>query len=105
MSLSISMPGRNPKMERRHRSLLAGVEKQCLLWLANRLPGWVQPDHLTLLASASTFMGGVSYAGALVETRLHLVIRRARHPLGAGEGAGDPVVRFRPSFPLRELRG
>ncbi len=64
MSLSISIPGRNPKMERRHRSLLAGVEKQCLLWLANRLPGWVQPDHLTLLAWASTFMGGVSYAAA-----------------------------------------
>lgn len=64
MSLSISMPGRNPKMERQHGSLLAGPEKRCLVWLANRLPGWVQPDHLTLLAAASTFMGGLSYAAA-----------------------------------------
>ena len=62
MSLSISMPGRNPGMTRRHESLLAGVEKQCLVWLADRMPWWVQPDHLTLLALVSTLMAGVSYA-------------------------------------------
>ncbi len=64
MSLSISMPGRNSDMTRQHGSLLAGIEKRGLVWLAKRLPWWVQPDHLTLLAFASTFMGGVSYAAA-----------------------------------------
>ena len=62
MSLSISISGRNQDMERQHTSVLAGVEKQCLVWLAERMPWWVQPDHLTLLALASTFMAGVSYA-------------------------------------------
>ena len=64
MSRSISMPDRNPNMERQHGSLLAGVEKQCLVWLARRMPGWVGPDHLTLLALASMFLAGVSYAAA-----------------------------------------
>ena len=58
------MPDRNPNMERQHGSLLAGVEKQCLVWLARRMPGWVGPDHLTLLALASMFLAGVSYAAA-----------------------------------------
>ncbi len=80
MSLSISMPGRNPDMTRQHGSLLAGIEKRCLVWLAKRLPWWVQPDHLTLLALASTFMGGVSYAAvqwwppALLVVNVWLVI-------------------------------
>ena len=64
MSRSISMPDRNPNMERQHGSLLAGVEKQCLVWLARRMPGWVGPDHLTLLALASMFLAGASYAAA-----------------------------------------
>ena len=64
MSRSISMPGRNREMERQHGNLLAEVEKQCLVWLAERMPRSVQPDHLTLLALASMFMAGVSYAAA-----------------------------------------
>ena len=51
-------------MERQHGNLLAEVEKQCLVWLAERMPRSVQPDHLTLLALASMFMAGVSYAAA-----------------------------------------
>ena len=49
-------------MKRQHGSLLAGVEKQWLVWLAERTPWWVGPDHLTQLALASMFMAGVSYA-------------------------------------------
>ena len=64
MNHSIASPGRKPDMTRQHGSLLAGIEKRCLVWLAERLPQWVQPDHLTLLALAATFMGGVSYAAA-----------------------------------------
>ncbi len=52
------------QMERQHGSLLADVEKQCLVWLAKRMPRWVGPDHLTLLALASMFMAGLSYAAA-----------------------------------------
>src|SRR4030095_14447923 len=34
---------------RSQTSLLAPVERVCLTWLAQRMPAWVMPDHLTLL--------------------------------------------------------
>ena len=43
-------------------SLLAGLEKRCLLWLAHRMPEWVNSDHLTLLGFAAMFLAGVCYA-------------------------------------------
>ena len=43
-------------------SLLASVEKRCLLWLATRLPRWVTSDQLTSLALAAMLAAGVSYA-------------------------------------------
>ncbi|MBI4461255.1 MAG: CDP-alcohol phosphatidyltransferase family protein [Acidobacteria bacterium] len=47
---------------RHQQSLLAGPEKRCLVWLAQRMPGWVNPDHLTLLGFAAMFLAGASYA-------------------------------------------
>lgn len=44
------------------QSLLASVEKLCLVWLARRLPAWVNPDHLTALGFASMLLAGASYA-------------------------------------------
>jgi len=44
------------------QSLLASVEKRCLVWLARRLPAWVKPDHLTALGFASMLLAGASYA-------------------------------------------
>ena len=44
------------------QSLLATVEKRCLVWLARRLPAWVKPDHLTVLGFASMILAGASYA-------------------------------------------
>ena len=42
-------------------SVLASSERRCLLWLAPRLPGWVNSDHLTVLALLAMLMTGVSY--------------------------------------------
>jgi phosphatidylglycerophosphate synthase len=42
-------------------SLLAPVEKRTLLWLATRLPPWVNSDHLTVLALAAMLLAGLSY--------------------------------------------
>jgi len=47
--------------QRAQRSLLAGVEKRTLIWLAERLPSWINSDHLTLLGLAAMFAAGVSY--------------------------------------------
>jgi archaetidylinositol phosphate synthase len=57
---------------REHRSLLASREKLALVWMAQRLPRWVGPDHLTALGLLSMLLAGVAYwaaryhAGALV---------------------------------------
>ena len=42
-------------------SVLTSSERRCLLWLAPRLPGWVNSDHLTVLALLAMMMAGVSY--------------------------------------------
>jgi archaetidylinositol phosphate synthase len=48
---------------REHRSVLAAAEKALLIRIAGRLPGWINSDHLTLLAFASMIGAGVAFAG------------------------------------------
>jgi archaetidylinositol phosphate synthase len=55
----------NPEFKtasRQQSSLLAPVERVCLNWLAQRMPGWVNSDHLTLLGFAAMLVAGVSYS-------------------------------------------
>ena len=47
--------------KRVHTSLLAAVEKRCLIWMAERLPAFVNSDHLTTLAGVSTVVAGLCY--------------------------------------------
>ena len=42
-------------------SFLAPLEKKALIWLARRMPGWVNPDHLTVLGLAAMLGAGLSY--------------------------------------------
>ena len=42
-------------------SLLAPVEKKCLIWLAQRTPPWVNSDHLTALGLVSLVGAGLGY--------------------------------------------
>jgi archaetidylinositol phosphate synthase len=44
-----------------HESLLAAVEKRCLIWMAQRLPPSVNSDHLTVLAGVSMLGAGLCY--------------------------------------------
>lgn len=37
------------------------MEKRCLIWMANRLPAWVNSDHLTALGLAAMLLAGLSY--------------------------------------------
>jgi archaetidylinositol phosphate synthase len=50
--------------ERKQLSMLAAVEKRVLIWLAHRLPAWVNSDHLTLLGFISMLAAGLCYWGA-----------------------------------------
>lgn len=44
------------------QSILARAEKRALIWLAERTPSAINPDHLTILGLAAQIMAGVSYA-------------------------------------------
>ncbi|MBI4469675.1 MAG: CDP-alcohol phosphatidyltransferase family protein [Acidobacteria bacterium] len=46
---------------RAQMSLLAPFERRCLIWLAHRMPAWVNSDHLTGLGLASMLMAGLCY--------------------------------------------
>lgn len=47
-----------------HTSVLAGVEKRCVIWLAERMPPFIHSDHLTLLGLVAMLAAGVAYAAA-----------------------------------------
>lgn len=49
---------------RAQQSLLAPLEKRCLVWMAARMPARVTPDHLTAIGLASMAAAGVCYAAA-----------------------------------------
>jgi phosphatidylglycerophosphate synthase len=48
-------------MKREQSSLLAPIEKRALIWLAHRMPRWVNSDHLTLLGFIAMFLAGLCY--------------------------------------------
>jgi len=49
---------------RKQASILAGTEKMVLVWMAHRLPHWVNSDHLTLLGFVAMLLAGIAYAVA-----------------------------------------
>lgn len=46
---------------RAQQSFLAPLEKRALVWMAQRTPSWINPDHLTLLGLLSLLGAGLSY--------------------------------------------
>ena len=50
--------------QREMKSVLASVERRCLVWLAARLPSWINSDHLTVLALAAMLATGLCYYAA-----------------------------------------
>jgi archaetidylinositol phosphate synthase len=44
-----------------NRGVLAAAEKRTLIWIAQRLPQWVNSDHLTLLALVSMATAGAAF--------------------------------------------
>lgn len=45
-----------------HNGLTSNPEKRALIWMAERTPRWIHPDHLTLLGFLAQVMAGISYA-------------------------------------------
>jgi phosphatidylglycerophosphate synthase len=53
--------------KRIQESFVAAAEKKALLWLAARIPAWINSDHLTLLGFAGNLAAGICYALAAWE--------------------------------------
>jgi len=50
-----------PTETRVHASLLAAIEKRCLIAMARRLPEWVGSDHLTVLGAVAMLGAGSAF--------------------------------------------
>ncbi len=59
---------------RAQTSLLAPIEKRCLVWMAERAPSWLNSDHLTALGLASLLGAGLSYWYARSNPRALLLV-------------------------------
>lgn len=46
---------------RQHNSLLAAAEKRALVWMASRLPRWINSDHLSTLGLTAMAGAGLSF--------------------------------------------
>ena len=55
-----------------HGSFLAAAEKRALVWMAERMPRWVNSDHLTILGFAAQIATGICYALARYDRRMLL---------------------------------
>ena len=52
-----------------HTALTAGLEKRLLIWMAQRTPRAIGPDHLTALGFVSQLLAGAAYALAAHDAR------------------------------------
>jgi archaetidylinositol phosphate synthase len=66
-AISPSTTGFKPAA-RAHTSFLAAAEKKSLLWIAQRLPAWVNSDHLTALGFFALLAAGAAYWYASVQS-------------------------------------
>jgi len=52
---------------RQHNSVLAATEKRALIWIASRLPRWINSDHLSALGLLAMAGAGASFCLARVD--------------------------------------
>ncbi len=81
--------------ERKQVSMLAAAEKRTLIWLAERMPGWVNSDHLTALGFCAMFAAGVSYWAASWDRRALLAVIAALSVNWFGDSLDGTLARVR----------
>ena len=57
-----------------NEALTASIEKRVLVWMAERAPGWVSSDGLTLLGLGAQIGAGICYALARYDRRALLLV-------------------------------
>ena len=81
--------------ERAQLSLLAAAEKKTLIWLAHRMPAWVNSDHLTALGFAAMFAAGLLYWAASWDRRALLGVIAALAVNWFGDSLDGTLARVR----------
>ncbi len=81
--------------ERKQLSVLAAVEKKVLIWLAHRMPAWVNSDHLTFLGFAAMFAAGLCYWAARYDRRALLGVIAALAVNWFGDSLDGTLARVR----------
>ena len=81
--------------ERKQLSMLAAVEKKTLIWLAQRMPAWVNSDHLTGLGFAAMFVAGLCYWAAAYDRRALLLVIVALAVNWFGDSLDGTLARVR----------
>ena len=80
---------------RSQTSFLASAEQVCLKWLAQRMPAWVKPDHLTLLGFGAMLLAGVGYALAARWPLFLLIVNFWLAVNWFGDSLDGTLARFR----------
>jgi archaetidylinositol phosphate synthase len=81
--------------ERSQLSMLASAEKKTLVWLAQRMPAWVNSDHLTVLGFVSMFAAGLCYWAANWDRRALLLVIAALALNWFGDSLDGTLARVR----------
>ena len=71
-TLAEARPAGFQQATRVHGSFLAAAEKRALVWMAERMPDWVNSDRLTALGFAAQIATGICYALAGRDRRMLL---------------------------------
>ena len=87
--------GRVPAHVREHGIALAHVEKRTLIWLAERLPRWVNSDHLTILALAAMAVAGLAFWASQWNTATLFVVVGALGVNWFGDSLDGTLARVR----------
>ena len=87
---------------RENLSVLARSEKRALIWIARRLPNFINSDHLSALGLVAMASAGLSFAafrlspwaavGVVVIARCELVRRQPRRHGRAGQESAAPAI-------------
>ena len=81
--------------QRQQLSMLANAEKKTLIWLAHRLPAWVNSDHLTVLGFVAMFAAGLGYWAARYDRRALLAVIVALAVNWFGDSLDGTLARVR----------
>jgi phosphatidylglycerophosphate synthase len=97
LHLREKMMGKETKQQHRreHGSLLAAPEKRLLVWMAERLPRWVNSDHLSALGLSAMLVAGLAFWAASWNTLFLLVVVAALAVNWFGDSLDGTVARVR----------